>query len=614
MTEAARDAEGELTANLVAALGQACRTGYAGARKLLEHVRTSFLSAVEELHQQNDGVSRVEADRLRSCAEKLRRLAQPRGSFQKSVTRWRPDVSLRRLLSRRQRTQIERLLREADRIALRRHDGMVSTGGMQVIETMIGPDRESGWVQAQIQRIEAAQQAIAGLRESASTGHQAIVPESSTTLHVVEDVQQFIDAESGRTFLDLALDQFRRAGAAPEDFAMHVLAEGIEIDGRQRRVDEWARLNPVAVVSGLTRALDQYLGIGDEDIHVDPDNPHTAVDYYAQLDLLHEELRPRTVELIPTLVQRSSPYLELPLIGTNVPQVQRLLHVSMHQRAEFVALLGNHVTISEPEATEAYHVTSRYVVVLEQELIAGPLGASKAVQRWRSVSNEAKRKGSVEPIHDVEQSGEFRFLRRRVKDRRDCGKIVEGALKAESIYAVNPEKTRFAPVRLDSRRERVFAPANATARWQPGREFVRLCAQSQFVRLLQQLHPEISDITRLCAKLGRESDPQVVVTKLVAKGILEEECGQYRMARCPARTAGSVPPQLYEFEQGAMVGLTRDEFVSRLLEDDLLYSHMFFAVLDAFDLGYVTANDVPHSVIAYHNWLHDAGFGEPDVA
>jgi hypothetical protein len=60
-----------------------------------------------------------------------------------------------------------------------------------------------------------------------------------------------------------------------------------------------------------------------------------------------------------------------------------------------------------------------------------------------------------------------------------------------------------------------------------------------------------------------------------------------------------IPSNLYRRIPGPVAGLTHDQFVTQLMVNDELHNIVFWKVADAFDLGTLTANDVPPFIVEY---------------
>jgi hypothetical protein len=105
---------------------------------------------------------------------------------------------------------------------------------------------------------------------------------------------------------------------------------------------------------------------------------------------------------------------------------------------------------------------------------------------------------------------------------------------------------------------------------------------------------QASDFAAKSEFLRNETDSQSVAGKLIELGILVPGPSRlYRLDFTPDSALLDLPTQCFTQRPGPILGLTEQDFTAQLHKDDSLYNELFWPVLDAMDLGRISANDVP---------------------
>ena len=94
--------------------------------------------------------------------------------------------------------------------------------------------------------------------------------------------------------------------------------------------------------------------------------------------------------------------------------------------------------------------------------------------------------------------------------------------------------------------------------------------------------------------LAKETNVRTVIENLQEMGILKKVSGGlFRIDCSPPATLQHTPPGLFTAKAGPLEGLSRDDFIGRLLDDDWLYNVVFWRALDALDEEHLAWEEAP---------------------
>jgi hypothetical protein len=276
------------------------------------------------------------------------------------------------------------------------------------------------------------------------------------------------------------------------------------------------------------------------------------------------------------------PYGELNGVGYSHRRSHVLLYCYPSDRDTFDRLLETLVTINNPKnEAHAYQTGNPYVALLCQYQIAQPLSYLRHLPKWYKHATNA-------PTHiDRTLYPEFRRLGQRPKhDWDDAKALFASARKLGFIrgHAGAGLLLTTPHPELDL----IFAPKVSSPVWKTGKTFHQLLSSTEFQRTLEAAFPKA---TQACLADLIRQDPDTAAHSLMLLGVLEGgPAGLYRYLGQPA---GEVTSDLFAWAPGPLSGLSEEEFVGRILANDLLYNVLFFKVSDALVAGQVTAADVP---------------------
>ena len=101
-------------------------------------------------------------------------------------------------------------------------------------------------------------------------------------------------------------------------------------------------------------------------------------------------------------------------------------------------------------------------------------------------------------------------------------------------------------------------------------------------------------------RLADSFDSDEVASTLTALGVLEKgEAMQYRLAGGAPKELSFAPRQAYRRVLGDVVGLTRNEIISKSQADDWFWNVLFWQCVDAHCAERITRSDLPNSIASF---------------
>lgn len=557
------------------------------------------LSAATPVWQSNN------SKRLQDTATKLRAFARPSKRWVRTLLQYRKKTSLRRFLTLTQGRAIDDAVIEINKFTAIRQRQLVARGRQAAYDRLLGDGTKQGSLAELLDGVRTEKEFYRDMLAAVPVESSPIKPDCDTQLLLVDDLNVVLDprAPAGkRTLEELMTRRFALAGCTPEALARRIRDEGVTLDGRIVRTHDWAKEIPAELAGVLSAETARYLG-AEEPLCLE--RPRTALDHFATIHLLSPEMRHRLLEVLPTVIARSGPYAEFSTFNDVRSVRQNHFYCAPEHRGKWLVLLQNFVRVMDAQQAEEFSFAHPFAIVLEQKYLAAPAGNYRKLWKWYSAANRARRvSGDTAHFIDHRQFPEIRLLDERVRDHDDCAKLLAAGVKA-GIAAPIGAAGCLTLAKPDPRLDGLFCRLVREPAWTTPEHFQQLLKNDVwFAPFVAAIMPTLTGFQQDAVRLARENDAHRVADKLEQLGVIERRGGQCRMVVTPsAVVATEVPPGLYVEQLGATDGLSPDDFVTVLLQHDLLYSVMFFAALDALDWGRLTENDVPESVLVVHRSL-----------
>lgn len=547
-------------------------------------------------------------ERLRATAGQLRRFARFRGSFKKLLLKIRPNAPLLLWMDDARRSRIKRVLDELNHVRTERYAYLRLLAQRDLLDELLGRSGRPGRLDALLYSVNRQEQLFERLAEAFTPRTNNTPAPGGTELLLVDGPDTVINPKTGRTMYDLYTDRIRRCGASPEQWARQLRTEGLIVDGRPCLPHDWVHFDVDRLARHLRTAAETYLGYQSPGTPVDLRHPQTPYEQIAAVMPTDAELCPLLERIVPALVARSAPYATFrPIAGAPVkPHCLLLCHPTI--RAALEPLLLTQLKLSDPKNYRAYATRNPHVVILTQFALDIPGGALTGLWQWMSIANEAHRRGVCRPHCDRRDVPEVRYLDKRVRDHNDCREMFMAARKVGLLTPVGDPVTGYALARSDPRVDHLFAPHRLVPQWHDACSFHNLLNQGQqFVEFVQRVFPRLTTFRQLAHRLAGQLDAETVAEELVDLGILQRGAApRYRINYIPPIDAlGRLPEGLYASEPGERAGLPEDDFIMALLNKDLdlLYNILRWGLCDAVQLGQLSNNDAPRSVLQFLDQL-----------
>ena len=600
LTDAGKDFVEQFCHTLRAAVEAALRDyGLRAAMRIMKHIN-------EQLQQSRQACVRTAASSrapLKSVSEPLARvqrfLKRPGWKLRLLSLFWR-GRSIKFAVDSRHQRAIQSLKRSGEELQDARFTSLARTMQLDLFDRLLGSGRGPGVLDSIADEVEEQAAMFGSLAIAIHADTEEQPKPSATRVLLVDRLNCVIGQDADRTLLDEFYSRARQAGCTTSLFARILRGEGIRTKKGALLPHQWHERDPARILKRLVRMTAQYLGCDDESRQLQPLDPQTAADFCAQLHLMHPLLQPRLLQQLPVVTERSAPYAEFDGLS-GVEQLKPVfLFCYPGHRAKLIQLLSRQVqSIAEHEGSKKYGLRHPYELIVLQHQLAAPVGAMRNLHRWSVLSARAERKGRVVRHEPRGRHLEVRILRSRTRCTQDCEVLLEAGEKAGLITRVGKSK-HFALTQDDHRFEAMFAPPQWETIAVPASRFHELLQNHDSLAsfLIHQFstHPQLRVVL---ARLRKEHDPSVVARELVARKVLQQDGDRYAINARLASNPRHAPRELVRQVPGPLVGLTKETFTTQLYDNDLLYSVLFFGVIDAWQLQWISENDTPASVIDY---------------
>jgi len=580
------------------------RHGHAGVRQLRSELFRRFQTQRDQVAQElavleADGWSNSESEQLLVAGQRLERFSRHPSGLLRIFSKLRPNARVTWLMNSSQRRQAARAVGRINDAAEVRYQMMFLDAQLDTLDEILGTGTKQGALD-RVTKVADDTERFFNLLKAALESQTPPKPQAKVTkLLLADNINTTVDPTSGRTFRDVYDERVARAGCTLQDWAKKLWTEGLRIEDRLCLPHQWPDHHVGTVVESINVSLDEYFGAKKEDPQIDIFHPQAGFEHFAAVTLLDVELRILLTDKLEELARRSKPRItHEPIVGAPAVDLAFMWCFPAHRR-KWQKLLQNRVEITDDGNDSAYELPSPYEVKVLQSALAIPPGAVKEFKRWIAVSNEAlaKHKLSDSEFRKV-QAMEQRLLKSRVKSNEDCRQLFAAAKKAALVCHVG-NNGHFILSKPDPRFLDVFATITLDPEWHDaGYFFEQLNNGPQFEEFVQREFSNLQNFAEIAEYLRAENDAIRVADELVNVGVLRRNgTAQYCVTQLPSIASAYRPPRLYSQKVGAIRGLTHDEFVAQLGHDDDLYNVAFWSVLDAFQLGHLSKNDVPASIL-----------------
>lgn len=426
------------------------------------------------------------------------------------------------------------------------------------------------------------------------------IPESATKVPVINSLFARLDRTSKPTLLDEFRERAEQAGCTPDLLAGQIRDEGIVKRKDCFLPHRWAELEPMDLLRRLVKTTRKYLGCADREKPLMVDDPRTATERCAQLDLSHPVIRKQLIHTLVREGHRAAPYAEFGQLHDMTDNIQTFVYCYPRDRTKYVDILTRQTNaIAEAKNAIEYATQHPYSLILLRYRIAAPIGAMPAFQRWSLLACWSENARRVKPLEPRGRHPEVRLLTQRVRCNTDCQTLFEAALKAGTVAQIG-SKGHYVLTRDDNRFTALFAKPRWKTNAVPASVIQELLVNGQELsEFLTRQFSDQSDLHVAVAQLKNEHDPEVIAQELVKRRIFRPKQGAYALNAQFAMNPRWVPRELIRQEPGPLVGIARETFLARLNKDDMLYTVLFFAVMDAWQLKHLSKNDVPVAIVQF---------------
>ncbi len=567
--------------------------GLVQLRKILVEQQESMRSEAKWQKRQSDD--------LQSIAQQLRGLGRVGRMLPTFLHGWTKNLSTSWLMTESQRLALQRkwhpLVQKAED---QRFADETRRRKLRVYDWLLGQPGKAGLLDQMHQQ---SREKFAYFQSLVTpTKNRTRANRSATTIVLAESIDTPLEPGKQRTVADLLDERIRAAGCMPEDFAARIQTDGLLIRNRSYVPSQWPELALAEVRQALSDALDRYLGADRPHVVINWKHPSTALEQIAGLTLACEELQPLLTRAIGTWANRTRPFAEV----HDVPRCseKRTAYLFCHPsvRPALTGLLRNRAAIVACEP-EAFAVNHPYSATLMQADLATPLGALTGLPTWRSELELAEKQGTA--LFSPREFDEVRRLASRSVD--DAESLFDAACKADAIRPISHGAERFVPTCLESRFEEFFAQSEIHAQWLTPRELARHLRKPDVIRGLELAFPTIPDIVAVLKQASAETDANRVAKMLVDHALFESGL----FGQCRIRAAKPTHQELNVFfkrVRGPIVGVSAEDFVALLRDNDDLYNGIFWTVSDADTNNAISRNDIAESLqVAFHAATHLGG-------
>ncbi|MEP3479761.1 MAG: hypothetical protein ABJZ55_10975 [Fuerstiella sp.] len=528
---------------------------------------------------------------------RVRTIAKKPNLAIRAVGKVNDRISVGRLYPARQRSQIASLVKAGSQLQAARFHALLQPVLSDVAIRMLGDGHSIGWLHDIEEELENGQTGLSALEDALETPEQDPPPSSVARLPLVDGLDTELDRNTGHTLLEEFHLRARSVRRTPQRLAQHLHKNGVTIDGTRIHPHQWSEIPTQTLSRALLTVTEKFLGCHDISKPLRPEDPKTAADAISQLHLLHPLLRPRLQVMLRVVVERSGPYAEFDQMQGEHTNIQSYLYCDPNHRKPLIDMLSRQtVNIAEASRAEKYATGHPYSMLLLQHQICASLCTMPAVHRWSQLNNRMIRNGQVQPLEKRFRYPEIRLLKQRVRDDDDNRKLFEAAKAAGAVVQIG-STNHWTVTQPDLRLSELFAPSN----WIP-----KLLSASQILLLVRNdpdfrafLIAQFLSVSNLNIELERfreEHDARAVAQELTKWGVLRSDAERYSVNTTFDSFPKRAPREIVKRRPGKIVGLSEDVFLSAMATHDLLYTILFFAVTDAWQLNEIPTRQVPDSV------------------
>lgn len=535
------------------------------------------------------------SDQLREIETSIRRWTRGRHLSDRLVLRILPNGPVWLLLRDAQRRQLSRMSRIVREAAVRRSAQEATRLKIRALELLIGR-AGGGLVANHLVELDQSEQPVRAAVALLLDRIQPLQPDTANEILVCDSLDTPVDRSNGTNVRDVLLDRLNNAGFSASSWHQTIIEEGILFGNRRLRPAMWSQQSAQEIAAALLRCTERMLGSDTPTQQLDLDSPSTLVEHLAGISIVDSAFDPLLRIAIPAWFQKSRPYANFDFVQGTYCQTKAFLFCHPVDRTVWLRRLANQVEFVDENSSADYRCSDRFTATLLQFVQGAPMGAMRELKRWSAKGNENCRLGLTTPLFDRTGYPELRLLECRVKDTEDCNQLFEAALKCVAISPLASDD-RFVLNRFEPRLEALFREVRVIRLWREAAFFDNLIRQgSTFLSFLRHQHPNLLNLPKLFRELSGETDPEATCQQLTSQGVLEEQASQYRLAAAPNCRWNDIPDGLCKLVGGQQQGLSRRQMVSAMMNRDRLYNVIFWAVLDAWQRGSLSRNDVPDSI------------------
>ncbi|MEZ5941116.1 MAG: hypothetical protein R3C18_06980 [Planctomycetaceae bacterium] len=576
------------------------RHGESAGKRQLDAWQQELRRFQRQVQQQLSRMKQPSAESLRRNSGLLAGLLKPVTACQRIAQWFVPESRSTWLLTYRQQSEQKRAFRELNDAATQEHQRQVLAAQATLLDRLLGANGQPGTFESLRQPLVETQAKLTGaaqLLDSRCCSSQQLSHAHSCLILVAERLEAVIDPKSGTTVLDLFLELTEQSGCTPANLAAELHRRGIRHHGQRIPVSQWEQFSAIQIAQMVQRLVERIIGVADLQRPLSVDLPEQPIDRIAGITLASPELRHLVEQQIKPLVDRSMPYVKLEVVS-GIRLAQRAsLYAHKQQFPFWQGQLRSYIRLTDTDDATAYSTDNPWVLTLHQEYYGAPAGAMADVWKWFSKANQAQQRGMTTPHLDRAGIPEHRLLSERVNDRQDSRALFAAAVLAKIVFPLPAQSGRFAMSQFDSRLHQLFADVQFTPR-SVSPEFMQgLLSNGRFRDFCQRAFKGGAELRQQFDVLAGEPNADRVSDQLTHLGVITKQGDDCRIAHQLPRMTPDVVPGLYDEQFGPVHGLSEDEFISTLGRNDLLYSVLFCKVLDAYEQGWLSENEIPKSVL-----------------
>lgn len=578
--------------------------GLAAATQLVANVISALRGTRDRIVGEGDQVVGPLVKAVGQPLQRVQGLIRRPGKHVQAFTRLLPKQSIRCLLKAGQKKLIRKLTDTAGRLQNARFHHLTRRSALKVLDRLVGNVSETGRLHELLNDLDEDAAIFTTLGSGISELRKADISPTVTKIPIVTGLDTVLDHESGRTVSDEFQERAARAGRTAHNLARHIHRNGVTIRKERVMPHKWSEADPSQLQEKLLALSRKYLGCEDPNRTLDMVDPKSAADHFSRLQLLHPILRHRLHDALKAAQQRSAPYAEFGELAGVKENIQTFVFCFKTQRPEYIKLLERQDgSIAEAERASEYSTQHPYSILLLQYRIAAPIGAMPALHRWSILAARAELKGRVKSMEPRSKHSETRHFKDRIHCLSDCRDLFNAASKVGLVMSVG-STGKFALTMDDHRLTAMFAPPKWQANAVPGSRFLELLKEDDDVKtFLTRQFTNDPDLRVVLARLKNEHDDAKVTDELVRRNVLKPEKGRFAVNAVFSTNPRWAPRELVTQVAGPLIGIDEDDFITQLYENDLLYTVLFFGVMDEWQLRELSESDVPTSVIEFVNDL-----------